>query len=166
MFFFVCLFSCKNKQDDNAQSIKVSTENTSNAAVVISMEGETFKIQQEDLQPINMDFQTNKLQYIVWQDGYPLQTNVNFSDAILKENGTATYKIPEDNSPNIKIDLNFFNEDRDASRMNKRIVFRKGIINIKKLNEHALIMTFDGEGGGMREREVSFPIKGSININY
>lgn len=166
MVSIVYVFSCKNKQESNSKSITFSEETSENASVVIQMEGKTYTIQQHDLQPIDIDFKNNKLQYVIWQDGNPVQTNVNFSDVVLKETGTATYKIPEDNSPHIKIDLNFYNAERDAKTMNKRIIFRKGIIEIKQLTENKLQMSFDGEGGGMMDRTNNFPITGKLNVLY
>ncbi|MBU3822953.1 hypothetical protein KO566_12855 [Flavobacteriaceae bacterium XHP0103] len=158
-------FCCKNNSSGN-QAVAEIGATDEKAAVVLQMEGETYTILQENLQPIKVDFNNGDLQYVIWQDGNPVQTNVNITDADIKTNGAATYSIPEDNSPNIKIDLNFYNQDRDASRMNKRIVFRKGIVSIKKISEYALEMTFEGEGGGMMKSSESFPIKGSINIIY
>ena len=163
---FVFVINSKNKQENTTQLVNNSIEKTSNAAVVIHMEGKTHTIQQANLQPITIDFKNNELQFVIWEDGNPVQTNINLSDIVLKEKGTAIYNIPEANSPAIKIDLNFYDQNRNVSRMNKRIVFRKGTINIKALTEHSLIMTFDGEGGGMMKSKESFPIKGSININY
>ena len=50
--------------------------------------------------------------------------------------------------------------------MNKRIIFRKGMITVQKLTEHKLEMTFEGEGSGITEYTKTFPITGAINVSY
>ena len=73
------------------------------------------------------------------------------------------YKTGEHMGANLE---NFFNNERDVKSMNKRIIFRKGILNITKITEHQLQMTFEGEGSGMLEYGKNFPISGEATVNF
>jgi len=164
LFLLILITACKENKETSATNHKETK--SSNAAVQISFEGELHTIKQEDLQPNIVTNIDNEIRYSIWQDGNPIQLNFNIKNDIL-EKGSGVYNIPEDNSPKIKADLNFFNSKRKVSSItNKRIIFRKGKIIITQLTEHKLEMTFDGEGSGMRERDKSFPISGKVNINF
>ena len=164
LFLLILITACKENKETSATTHKETK--SSKAAVQISFEGELHTIKQEDLQPNIVDNIDNEIRYSIWQDGNPIQLNFNIKNDIL-EKGSGVYNIPEDNSPKIKADLNFFNSKRKVSSItNKRIIFRKGKIIITQLTEHKLEMTFDGEGSGMRERDKSFPISGKVNINF
>lgn len=163
--FIILITACKDKKS-NSDSNKIKQEATSNTAVQVSFEGELHTIAQKDLQPNLVKYTEKDIQYILWQDGNPVQINFNVKKNIL-EKGSGEYNIPEDNSLKIQADLNFFDQDRKVeSKFNKRIVFRKGKIVINQLTKHKLDMTFSGEGSAMRERDKSFPISGKININF
>ena len=163
--FLILIIACQDKKaktDVNSKQ-KISS-NT--AAVQVTFEGKLHTIEQGDLQPNLVAYIDKEIRFALWQDGNPVQLNLNIKNDIL-EKGSGEYNIPEDNSPKIKVDLNFFNSKRKVSSItNKRIVFRKGKIVITQITEHKLEMTFEGEASGMTEREKSFPISGKVNINF
>ncbi|WP_347374484.1 hypothetical protein [Aequorivita sp. Q41] len=158
------LISCNENQKKEVATL---SESTSNYAVELTMEGEVFRIKQENLEPIKKTvFKKDSILLLFWEDGNPIKLNFNLTHTNILETGVATYTIPEVNSPKIKVDLNFYNAARDVKTMNKRIIFRKGTIAIKKLTASELQMTFEGEGSGMMERGDSFPISGKVNVSY
>ncbi|MBW8200941.1 hypothetical protein [Flagellimonas abyssi] len=157
-------FSCKN---DQKKEVAASTgELTGNIAVEVSMENQVFHIEQENLLPVKRTFAKDTILLLFRADENPFQLNLNLTNTNILDKQKAEYKVPGVNSGNIKVDLNFFNADRNVKRTNKRIVFKKGIITIKKLTANKLEMTFTGEGSGMIERDGNFPISGKINASY
>tara|TARA_R110002049_G_scaffold72563_4_gene187801 strand:- start:5584 stop:6123 length:540 start_codon:yes stop_codon:yes gene_type:complete len=164
LFLTLLLISC-NHNPKNAIAANAAT--TGNYAVEVNMEGNVFQIKQEDLEPkMKKIFKKDSIFLEFWEDGNPIRLNLNLTHTDILEQGTTSFQIPEDNSPRIKADLNFFNTERDVKRMNKRIIFRKGSIEIKKLTNNRLEMTFEGEGSGMMDRNNTFPISGNIMVNY
>ncbi|MEQ8551285.1 MAG: hypothetical protein RIC06_01650 [Cyclobacteriaceae bacterium] len=135
--------------------------------LTISMEGKDHRIPQLSSTESNIKVEGDSYRFLLRNSEVsPVQINVNITDPELMKSGSNTYNIPEDNSPKILMDLNFFDADREVSRMNKRIIFRKGTITIQSFGKDQLIMKFDGEGSGMREREGNFEISGSISVTY
>jgi len=163
--FIILILACKDKKS-NSDVNNIKQEITSNTAVQVNLEGKLHTIEQDNLSPEIVIYKDDIILFNFWQDGNPVRVNFNLESEIL-EKGSGEYNIPEDNSPKIKADLNFFNQDRKVdSKFNKRIVFRKGKIVIKQITKNKLEMSFEGEGSGMRERDKNFPISGKININY
>jgi len=157
-------FSCKN---DQKKEVAASTGKlTGNIAVEVSMENQVFHIEQENLLPVKRTFTKDSILLLFRADENPFQLNLNLTNTNILDAQSAEYSIPDVNAGKIKVDLNFFNADRDVKRTNKRIVFKKGTIKIKKLTENNLEMTFTGEGSGMTERGGDFPISGKINVSY
>ena len=169
--YFLCFliagtlfFSCKN---DQKKEVAASTgELSGNFAVEVTMENKVFHIEQEDLLPVKRTFANDSILLLFRADGNPFQLNLNLTHTNILDDQSAEYSIPDANAGKIKVDLNFFNADRDVKRTNKRIVFKKGTISIKKLTANKLEMTFTGEGSGMIERDGNFPISGKINASY
>lgn len=158
------LFSCKNAEK---KEVAASTgELSGNFAVEVTMENKVFHIEQENLLPVKRTFAKDTILLLFRADENPFQLNLNLTNTNILDKQKAEYKVPGVNSGNIKVDLNFFNADRNVKRTNKRIVFKKGIITIKKLTANKLEMTFTGEGSGMIERDGNFPISGKINASY
>ena len=158
------LFSCNNETKNTA--LVNTTNKDTNAAVQVTLEGKTHTITQDDLEAINVSFDDDILQFTLYQEGNPFQLNLNLNNTGLLTKGSESYKIPDANAMKTKVDLNFFNADRDVKSMNKRIIFRKANIEIKQFTKHKLEMTFEGEGSGMMERDKNFPISGKVNITY
>lgn len=157
-------FSCKNGQK---KEVAASTGKlTGNIVVEVSMENQVFHIEQENLLPVKRTFTKDSILLLFRADENPFQLNLNLTNTNILDAQSAEYSIPDVNAGKIKVDLNFFNADRDVKRTNKRIVFKKGTIKIKKLTENNLEMTFTGEGSGMTERGGDFPISGKINVSY
>lgn len=167
IFYFVimCFFCCCKQQEDN--EIAQNRSSLSEPAITVFMESKVYTIQQNNLEPpIKSVFKKDSIFLLFWEDKNPMQFNVNLTGLDLLSSEKATYKIPESNIPKIKADLNFFIANRNVKRMNKRILFKKGIIEIKKITNSKLQLTFEGEGCGMMERGNLFPISGKINVNY
>lgn len=135
-------------------------------SVSITMEGKTYVLKDLDWRACKASFENGEIQYLFRMDGSPVSLNLNFPTQAILEKSSATFQIPEANSPKTVIDLNFYNSERESSRMNKRIIFRKGTIQIDKLTKNSLKMSFEGEGGGMLESKKSFPITGEISVEY
>jgi len=164
----VIFFSCKENSKEYSSDLNSSHSEIamSDAAIKVTMEGKTHQIQQKELNPVNITFENDTLQFVFYTNDNPFKLNFNLNNTGILEKGTATFKIPETNSEHTKADLNFFNRNRDVKSMNKRIIFRKGMITVQKLTEHKLEMTFEGEGSGITEYTKTFPITGAINVSY
>jgi hypothetical protein len=141
---------------------KADNKTDFHGTVSLTMEGETHILDDLDAIHCKASFENGKIQYLFRKDGNPVSLNLNFTTQAILEKGSAVFEIPDANAGKVVIDLNFFNQDRDSSRTNKRIIFRKGTIRIEQLTRHHLEMSFEGEGGGMTERSKSFPITGKI----
>ncbi len=166
---FLMIFGCKPNNSEENQFSETAKSNTTKAAVVLNMEGETHTMQLEAINPQKkLDFDKDDLQYVIYTNESTVSINFNLKGSNVLKNGPTTYTIPDANEGAIIIDLSFFNKDRNVEkRSNKRIVFRSGTITISKLTKNSLIMNFEGKGNGMIERgETLFPISGSINITY
>ncbi|RMA58797.1 hypothetical protein [Ulvibacter antarcticus] len=158
------LISCN--QNHKNEIAKLSG-NSNNNAIEVYMEGRVFQIKQENVEPNSKSiFKKDSIFLEFWENGNPLKLNLNLTDTNILEKGHATYIIPDANSPEIMVDLNFYNANRDTKRMNKRIIFRKGIIEIEKISDTQLQMKFEGEAGGMLNFDNNFPISGKVNVNY
>ncbi|MFC5625858.1 hypothetical protein [Algoriphagus winogradskyi] len=145
----------------------MSQDEAVNPGVTLTMEGETHTLEQKDLNPqTDLDFENDDLKFAIYTNEGRVSVNFNLTKTGILGKGPVVYSIPEANQKEIKVDLNFFNQDRESSRMNKRIIFRKGEIQIEKLTKNQLVFTFKGEGSGMTERGDSFPIEGSVNMTY
>tara|TARA_B100001059_G_C17514835_1_gene417709 strand:- start:6 stop:521 length:516 start_codon:yes stop_codon:yes gene_type:complete len=161
----VLFISCKDKSAklDTASAL----ENASSiSALVLKMEGKTYTMEQEDLVPIIINFEENVFQYSIYTNRSPVQLNFILKDSTILRSGSKTYQIPECNRETIKVDLSFFNKNRNSSRINKQVVFKKGTIQIEEVTKHKLVMSFNGEGSGVTDSKNSFPITGSIQITY
>ncbi len=154
--------ACNNtqKQKDTVSVNKL----TDNYAVEVAMENQVFRIQQKELLPVKTRVTKDSILLLFRADKNPFQLNLNLIHTDILSKQKTTYSIPEANASKTKVDLNFFNRDRDVSRINKRIVFKKGTVEIKKLTRNKLEMTFKGEGSGITERGGNFPISGKINV--
>jgi hypothetical protein len=158
------LFSC-NENSSKSASTSIVKDN-SNAAVAVTMEGMTHTLLLKELNPVKTTFVNDTLQFLFYTNENPFKLNFNLHNTDIIQKGSATYTIPDVNARKVKVDLNFFNSDRNVKRTNKRIIFRKGTIRITKITEHELHMTFEGEGSGMLEYGKNFPISGKVNIRF
>jgi hypothetical protein len=163
---FLGILCCKNKSQDNATAKASVSKTVSDAAVFVEMEGDIYTMQQKDLNPLTLNFEENNLNFSLYTNESVVQVNFLLKDVDILNEGFKTYAIPEDNVIDIKADLSFYNKNRNASRLNKRVVFRKGTIQIKEITNHKLVMIFKGEASGVTDSKNSFPISGSIHINY
>ena len=162
----VHLFSC-NQNSTKTASIAIKQEMASNAAIQVTLEDKLYTMQQINLEPNSKRiFKKDSILLEFWEDGNPLKLNLNLTNTDILGKGSATYTIPDINHPKVKVDLNFFNAERDVKSINKRIIFRKGTINVTKITENKLQMTFKGEGSGALEYGKNFPISGEVSINY
>ncbi|MCB0463299.1 MAG: hypothetical protein R2816_07110 [Flavobacteriaceae bacterium] len=167
----VLLIGCKENNTTKTSlvsSTKKSLE-AGNAAVLLKMEGETFTMKQNELNPQQkLDFENDKLQFNIYTNKSTVSINFNLNKTEALKNAPVTYTIPEANSETVKVDLSFFNKNRQVEkRTNKRVVFKKGTITISELTKNSLKMEFAGEGCGMMERsDALFPISGHINLSY
>eukprot|EP01093_Parvamoeba_rugata_P001869 TRINITY_DN12354_c0_g1_i1.p1 TRINITY_DN12354_c0_g1~~TRINITY_DN12354_c0_g1_i1.p1 ORF type:complete len:176 (+),score=25.81 TRINITY_DN12354_c0_g1_i1:280-807(+) len=161
-----CLIIACNNNNSQTNSIAYST-NDSNVAIQVTIEDKSFEIKQNQLIPqIQTKFQNDSILLVFRDNDNPLQINFNLFHTDILQKGSATYNIPNVNSEKQTVDLNLFNKDRDVKQMNKRIIFRKGTINISKITPKGLRMTFEGEGSGMMEYGRNFPISGNINVTF
>ena len=169
VFFLLILISCTEnsiKKTGSPLSLNdTMIATTSDVAMKIKMEGKVFSIEKQNLLPINVSFEELPIKFLVREVNNPVTLNLNFYQTDFAEKLPKEFKIPEDNVEKVIIDLNFFNEERNVKKMNKRIIFRNGIIKIEKFSENELKIIFDGLGSGITEKE-NFPISGELNINY
>ena len=166
------LSACTGKSKSNTNRMDVENEisktelQNEKFAVMVEMEGKTFTLHQKELVNNILTIKNDTLQFVFYTNENPFQLNLNLNNTDILKQGSATYTIPDINQPKIKVDLSFFNNERDVKSMNKRIIFRKGTLNITKITEHQLQMTFEGEGSGMLEYGKNFPISGEATVNF
>ncbi|TXD82097.1 hypothetical protein ESY86_15625 [Subsaximicrobium wynnwilliamsii] len=165
-FVLLLCFNCKDANTKLTANHNTSPKLDDGYAVTVTIQGKAFGIHQKNLESQKATISNDSILFELWEDGNPLKLNFNLFNTDILSKGEATYKIPDANSGQVKVDLNFFNGDRDTKRMNKRILFRKGTISISKISENELKMTFDGEGSGIMEDGKTFPISGKVDVNF
>lgn len=161
LMLVLLIVSCKENQTKETANL---SKQSSTYAVTATMEGKTHKLEQGELLPdIKTVFNRDSILLLFRGEDNPFQLNFNLTHTDILAKGAGSYTIPEANAGKAMVDLNFFDMERDAKRINKRIVFRKGTIQIQKLTENKLEMTFEGTGSGMLDSKNSFPVSGKIN---
>jgi hypothetical protein len=144
----------------------LSTRSTLNADMEIMLEGKRYVTERVDPRSSHANHVDDQIQFLFWNSTDPVQFNLNIHKDVLAK-GSGTYIIPEANFGKVMVDLNFYNSDREVtSKLNRRIVFTSGKIEIIEVTDHTLVVNFEGEGRGLREKDVRFPISGSVNIDY
>lgn len=132
--------------------------------VVVEMEGKVLIIPAVDWQVSTVEDIDGERRYLLTAQDMPLTLNLNVKLDAIPTSFPAAFTFPDVNNPNIKADLNFFNQDRDSKQMQKRIIFSKGTINIRAMSENALDISFDGSGHPLTRSDM-FPIKGSAKVS-
>ena len=164
---FTLMLGCKETPKDTlAANTNSATAITLDEGVIINMDGKTYVLPQDELFPVNVKTQSDSLNYALRTNKSDVSLNLNLINTGIIKKKSHAFKIPEDIKKSFLIGLSFFNKSKDVSRLNKRIVFRKGTIDIKEVTESTLKVIFEGEGSGMRDIKNSFPISGSVNIKY
>ena len=158
--------ACNNKKSEEITANTLSSNANSKSEIVVEMEGKIYTMKQQDLAPIHLNFEQDSLLYALYTDKDAVSVNFNLTHTNILKEGEAHYTLPDVNKGPIKVDLNFFNKERDSKNMNKRIIFRSGTITIKEITKTTLHMSFKGEGSGMMEYGKNFPISGEVNITY
>jgi hypothetical protein len=131
--------------------------------VVVAMEGETLTVPKVDWRVSTIENVEGERRYMLMADGSPLTLNLNVKDGAIPASFPATFTVPADNNPNIRIDLNFFNTERDSKRMQKRIIFSEGTIEVRAMSDTALDISFNGRGHPLMKNKEMFAIEGSAN---
>lgn len=171
----VLLFSCNDTKQENTTTNSTdntapveATQKNSSAAVQIVLDGKHYEIAQDKLRKDMVTFESDKIQFILWNEDYPVRLNFNLHKTDILEKGSAVYKIPEATSlsTGVMVDLNFYDKQREGKITNKRVVFKKGEIQITQLTKNKLEMSFSGEGNGLLETTPNFPISGKVNVTY
>lgn len=150
---------------DDAAAINPEAQPSSGAGeVVVEMEGEVLIIPAVDWLVSKVEDVDGERRYLLAAQDLPLTLNLNVKLDAIPTSFPAVFTFPDDNNPNIKIDLNFFNQGRDSKQMQKRIVFSKGTIEIRAMSENALDISFEGSGHPLTRSDM-FPIAGSANVS-
>ncbi len=137
----------------------------SEPAVVISMEGATHELREINWTNSTVTVEGDEIRFYLTEDGNPISLNLNLSNTGILQAGSASYQLPEANHGEATIDLNFFNRDRAGKRLQRRIVFNEGAIEIHELTATSLRMTFAGSGHPLMADE-TFPIEGSVTVRF
>ena len=163
LLILVC--SCKERQDEKTANIN-GIISGKDVAIQVTMEGKTHSILQKNILAKEVTFDNDTLQFLFRAEGNPFQLNLNLTNTDIINKGNATYVLPEADTHKVTIDLNFFNAKREGAKIDRRIVFRTGTINIEELTKNKMQMTFEGEGWPLLNRKNRFPISGKINVTY
>lgn len=78
-----------------------------------------------------------------------------------------TYTLPQDHHDQVKIDLNFFDLERQVEKnMNRRLVFDKGTITIHELSADKIHFDFNGQVYELTNNEKRSSVSGRVNVSY
>jgi hypothetical protein len=165
---FILALTCQPKESFGNDLISNPINKNTSIVFEITMEGETYSSSNINKEQSKFEFDENKIKFTLYDSEFPIEINITITeDAVIKgEKTSVTYSLPDANQPAILVDLNFFNKTRESSRINKRILFRKGDIVIEEITKNSLKIQFNGEGSGLRENNTSFPIKGFLNVSF
>jgi hypothetical protein len=165
--------SCNEAKNENTTTTNESPSVTdkpknSSAAVQIILDGKLYEIKNDELRKDMVTFVSDTIQFVLWNEDYPVRLNFNLHNTGILEKGAAIYTIPVaySLSSGVIVDLNFYDKQREGKARNKRVVFKKGEIQITQLTKNKLEMSFAGEGNGLMETTPDFPISGKVNITY
>lgn len=166
--FFILILTWQSKESSANMLILNTMNNNVFGFFEITMEGKTYSLSHLNKDQSKFEFDENKIKFAWYDSEFPIEINITLTEeAVVKgKKNSVTYSLPEANQPAILVDLNFFNKTRESSRINKRILFRKGEIVIEEITKNSLKLQFNGEGSGLRENNLSFPIKGYLNVSF
>lgn len=146
----------------------VPQRQSSNAAsadnVAVNMEGARLAISQVDWQVSRIETIDGELRYELRGAESPLTLNLNVRQDAVPTRFPATFTVPDDNIPSVRIDLNLFNRDRDSRRLQKRIIFSGGTINVRAMGPDGLDISFSGSGHPLMANSEIFPIEGHATV--
>jgi len=145
-----------------AQDEASSVASASN--VTVKMEGAVLTIPEADWQVSKIETVDGELRYELSGQESPLTLNLNVRQDALPTRFPAAFTVPDDNIPAIKIDLNFFNRDRDSQAMRKRIIFSEGTINVRAMGPNTLDISFSGSGHPLMASNEIFSIEGRASV--
>ena len=168
IFIFILALTCQSKASSGNKMISNLINKNTSSVFEITMEGETYSLSKINKEQSKFEFDEDKIKFTMFDSEFPIEINITITeDAVIKgEKTSVTYSLPDANQPAILVDLNFFNKTRESSRINKRILFRKGDIVIEEITKNSLKIQFNGEGSGLRENNTNFPIKGFLNVSF
>lgn len=166
--FFVTVFlstlvSCNKDRGDNGNEVDP------NAAIVLTVDGKTRTISaaEREADDIVLDEYPIKTLFRKKGDGQQFEVNLNFYERDILGKIPITYTLPQDHHDQVKIDLNFFDLERDVEKnIYRRLVFDKGVIKIYKLSEDNIHFDFEGEVYELTNDESRSSVSGSVNVNY
>jgi len=134
------------------------------AATWVSMEGQAWDL--GDFGPAGYRVATegDEIRFTLAGDDYPVSINFNVDRSVL-EAGAASYSIPQANQEHVRVDLSLFNTERPGRRMQRRVVFSEGTIEIAEIAANRLRLSFKGAGHPLMD-PVTFPIEGAIDAEF
>ncbi|MCT8328893.1 hypothetical protein [Albidovulum sediminis] len=130
----------------------------------VTMEGATH-----DLDPVDgasstvTSDDTGVLFYLTATD-QPVSINFNLFDRSVLTQGSVDFTLPADNAPKARVELSFFNPEREGRRLQRRIIFSEGTITVRRISERSLALDFDGQGHPLMDATM-FPIRGTIEVD-
>lgn len=171
MAAFVAL-ACQNSNSSKSESGETGTaaaESMQNAAIVLTVDGKTRTISAADREAdgIVLDEYPIKTLFRTKADNRPFEINLNFYEEGILDLLPITYTLPEDNLNEVKIDLNFYDLEREVERnMQRRLVFDTGTITIHELGAGSIRFAFEGEVHELMRDENRSPVSGSVDVSY
>ncbi|MCB2077222.1 MAG: hypothetical protein KDE55_05930 [Novosphingobium sp.] len=132
--------------------------------VSVTMEGQTLVVPKVDWQVSTVEEVDGERRYMLMAQDKPLTLNLNVRLDAIPAALPATFTLPDANNPEVTIDLNFFNQDRDSKRMQKRIIFSQGTIDVRAMGADTLEISFEGQGHPLMKSD-SFPIQGTVSVS-
>lgn len=133
--------------------------------MVINMEGKAHELHKINQKQSSAVFESDEIRFLLTEDANAVSLNFNLTRTKILETGSAVYVLPKANHGTEKIDLNFFNRNRDSKSIQKRILFIAGTIEIQELTRNRLRMTFKGTGQPLTGKD-QFPVEGSVNVTF
>lgn len=160
----IAFISCNKDQDGD-----VDEDIDPNAAIVLTVDGKTRTINAGDREAdvINFDEYPIKTLFRKKGDGQQFEVNLNFYEHDILEKIPITYTLPEDHHDQVKIDLNFFDLERQVeTSLNRRLVFDKGTITIHELGADGIRFDFDGEVYELTNDDSRSSVSGRVDVRY
>lgn len=78
-----------------------------------------------------------------------------------------TYTLPQDHDDHVKIDLNFYDFQREVEKsLNRRLVFDEGTITVHELDRYKIRFDFEGHIHELMNDKNRSPVSGSVDVAY
>lgn len=141
----------------------------SKKAIVLTVDGKTRTIGAAEREADTIHFNGHPIKTLFRKKGrdHQFEINLNFYEKDILDKIPITYTLPQDNDDHVKIDLNFYDFQREVEKsLNRRLVFDEGTITVHELDRDKIRFDFEGYIHELMNDKNRSPVSGSVDVVY